>query len=385
MNYLDLSIADIHAALVTKKVPPLELTKEALNRAHESKDNAFEMILDDEAIAFASSLGEPEEDNLLWGIPYLAKDNFSTKGLPTTASSNVLNGYKPLFDAYVIDVLKQKKTVLIGKTTLDELAMGGTGTTGHLGITYNPYDPKHERMMGGSSCGSAAAVAAGIVPFALGSDTGDSVRKPASYGGIIGVKPTWGRISRYGLFPFAPSLDHVGFFTRYVSDAALLCDVLSGRDEMDSTSSEKPVPHCLEKLGEEKKPTFAVLSDIVDSIHDETILSSFAKSWRSRGARLLIFPLAKKPSNRSTRPISSSLAPRRPATMPISTASSSAPITKARRTKKLCSTPGPRVSANLSSAASSSVASALWRKIRTFCSSALSVTARKSLQKRMKF
>ena len=275
MNYLDLPISKIHEALVAKKVTPLELTKEALRRAHENKDNAFEMILDDEAIAFASSLTEPEEDNLLWGIPYLAKDNFSTKGLPTTASSNVLNGYKPLYDARVIDVLAKKKAVLIGKTTLDELAMGGTGTTGHLGITYNPYDPKHERMMGGSSCGSAAAIAGGIVPFALGSDTGDSVRKPASYGGVIGMKPTWGRISRYGLFPFAPSLDHVGYFTRYVEDAALLCDVLSGRDEMDSTSSTKPLPHCLEKLGEKKKATFAVLDDITDSIHDEQVLKAF--------------------------------------------------------------------------------------------------------------
>ena len=275
MNYFDLPISKIHEALVAKKVTPLELTKEALRRAHESKDNAFEMILDEEAIAFASTLTEPEEDNLLWGIPYLAKDNFSTKGLPTTASSNILNGYKPLYDAHIIDVLAKKKAVLIGKTTLDELAMGGTGTTGHLGTTYNPYDPKHERMMGGSSCGSAAAIAGGIVPFALGSDTGDSVRKPASYGGVIGMKPTWGRISRYGLFPFAPSLDHVGYFTRYVEDAALLCDILSGRDEMDSTSSTKPLPHCLEKLGEKKKATYVVLDDIIDSIRDEHLLKAF--------------------------------------------------------------------------------------------------------------
>ena len=275
MNYLDLSIREIHEALVAKKVTPLELTKEALRRAHENKDNAFEMILDDEAIAFASTLTEPEVDNLLWGIPYLAKDNFSTKGLPTTASSNILNGYKPLYDAHVIDILTKKKAVLIGKTTLDELAMGGTGTTGHLGITYNPYDPSHTRMMGGSSCGSAAAIAAGIVPFALGSDTGDSVRKPASYGGVIGMKPTWGRISRYGLFPFAPSLDHVGYFTRYVEDAALLCDALSGRDEMDSTSSTKPLPHCVEKLGDKKKATYVVLDDIIDSIRDEHLLKAF--------------------------------------------------------------------------------------------------------------
>lgn len=281
MNYLDLSIRGIHQALVEKKVTPLELTKEALKRAKENKDNCFEMILEEEALAFASTLTEPEADNLLWGIPYLAKDNFSTKGLPTTASSNILVGYKPLYDATVIAKLKEKKAVLIGKTTLDELAMGGTGTTGHLGITYNPYDPKHEHMIGGSSCGSAAAMAAGIVPFALGSDTGDSVRKPASYGGVIGVKPTWGRISRYGLFPFAPSLDHVGYFTRYAEDAAVLLEVLSGRDVMDSTSSVKDVDaYVAESEKELVSPRIAVLDDIVESIRDNAIRDAFLDSLK---------------------------------------------------------------------------------------------------------
>jgi len=281
MSYLDLPILQIHQALVDKRVTPLELTKEALARAKANKDNAFELILEDEAIAFASSLGEPEVDNPFWGIPYVAKDNFSTKDIPTTASSNVLNGYKPLFDATVIARLKEKKAVLIGETTLDELAMGGTGTTGHLGTTYNPYDPKHEHMMGGSSCGSAAAVAAGIVPFALGSDTGDSVRKPASYGGIIGVKPTWGRISRYGLFPFAPSLDHVGYFTRYAEDAALLLSLFAGRDENDSTSSVKPVDdYVVESKQELMGARIAVLDDIVDSINDSAIKQAFNDSLK---------------------------------------------------------------------------------------------------------
>ena len=281
MSYLDLPILQIHQALVDKRVTPLELTKEALARAKANKDNAFELILEDEAVAFASSLNEPEADNPFWGIPYVAKDNFSTKGLPTTASSNVLNGYKPLFDATVVARLKEKKAVLIGKTTLDELAMGGTGTTGHLGKTFNPYDPKHERMMGGSSCGSAAAVAAGIVPFALGSDTGDSVRKPASYGGIIGVKPTWGRISRYGLFPFAPSLDHVGYFTRYAEDAALLLNLFAGRDENDSTSSVKPVDdYVAESKQELTGARIVVLDDIVDSINDPVIKQAFNSSLK---------------------------------------------------------------------------------------------------------
>ena len=279
MNYLDCSIREIHEALVSKKVTPLELTQEALKRAKEDKQNCFEKILEGEAISFASTLVEPEEDNLLWGIPYVAKDNFSTKGIETTASSNILNGYVPCFDATVIAKLKDRKCVLIGKTTLDELAMGGTGTTGHKGITYNPYDPTHKRMIGGSSCGSAAAVAASIVPFALGSDTGDSVRKPASFGGLVGMKPTWSRISRYGLFPFAPSLDHVGFFSRSVDDNAIILSCLSGRDEMDSTSSTKPVENYADcHLPSLKGKKIAVLREIIDSISDKTLLSKFSFS-----------------------------------------------------------------------------------------------------------
>ena len=279
MSYLDCGIIAIHEALVAKKTTPLELAKEALARAKASQDNAFEKILEKEALEFASTLIEPEADNLLWGIPFVAKDNFSTKGIETTASSNVLNGYVPLFDATVIAKLKAAKCVLIGKSTMDELAMGGTGTTGHKGITYNPYDPTHTRMIGGSSCGSAAAVASGIVPFALGSDTGDSVRKPASFGGLVGMKPTWGRVSRYGLFPFAPSLDHVGFFTRSVEDSAILLNALSGRDDMDFTSSFKPVE---DYTGDLKAPLkgkkIAVLKEIVDSISDEHLLGLFASS-----------------------------------------------------------------------------------------------------------
>ena len=145
MSYLDLSIKELHEALVKKEVTPLELVEEALKRAHSNQDNAFEFIDDEGAKAFASSLKEPEADNLLWGVPYVAKDNFSTEGIPTTASSNILNGYVPVFDATVIRKLKDSKAVMIAKATLDELAMGGTGTTGHLGKTFNPYDPSHKR------------------------------------------------------------------------------------------------------------------------------------------------------------------------------------------------------------------------------------------------
>lgn len=173
-------------------------------------------------------------EGLLANVPYALKDNFSTIGIETTASSNILNGYIPVYDATVYKKLKESGAVLVGKTTLDELAMGGTGTTGHLGTTLNPWD--EHRLIGGSSSGSAAAVAAGVVPFAIGSDTGDSVRKPAAFGGVVGFKPTYGRISRYGLFAFASSLDHVGVLSRCVKDAALVTDVLKGFDPMDMTS-----------------------------------------------------------------------------------------------------------------------------------------------------
>ena len=281
------SILELHELLVSKKVTPLDLAKDAIELAKKDNCNAFEYIMEKEAIEIASNLGEVEVNNPLWGIPFVIKDNMSTKDVPTTGSSNILNGYIPVFDATVVEKLKKAKAVPIGKTTLDELAMGGTGTSGHLGMTYNPYDKSHTRLVGGSSCGSAAVTAAGIVPFALASDTGDSTRKPASFAGLVGFKPTWGRISRYGLFPFAPSLDTVGIFARNVEDVAIVSEVLSGRDDRDSTSSTKPVDHYFEEM---KKPCtgkkIAIIKEIVDTIKDKVVLEAFSKTiegFKSRG------------------------------------------------------------------------------------------------------
>ena len=281
------SILELHELLVSKKVTPLDLAKDAIELAKKDNCNAFEYIMEKEAIEIASNLGEVEVNNPLWGIPFVIKDNMSTKDVPTTGSSNILNGYIPVFDATVVEKLKEAKAVPIGKSTLDELAMGGTGTSGHLGMTYNPYDKSHTRLVGGSSCGSAAVTAAGIVPFALASDTGDSTRKPASFAGLVGFKPTWGRISRYGLFPFAPSLDTVGIFARNVEDVAIVSEVLSGRDDRDSTSSTKPVDHYFE---ERKKPCtgkkIAIIKEIVDTIKDKVVLEAFSKTiegFKSRG------------------------------------------------------------------------------------------------------
>ncbi len=222
MNYQKMTIMDM------SEKDPEKLFKEANTLAHQYQEeyNSFVTILD----TFDMTDGKTK----LRGIPYALKDNIATKGILTTASSNILKDYVPVFDATVYKKLKESGAVLVGKTVLDELAMGGTGTTGHTGIVKNPWDKT--RQIGGSSAGSAAAVALGIVPFSIGSDTGDSIRKPAAYGGIVGFKPTYGLVSRYGLFPFASSLDHVGCFTRSVKDAAIVTDIIKGYDENDMTS-----------------------------------------------------------------------------------------------------------------------------------------------------
>ena len=187
--------------------------------------------------SFVTIIDNPEhnenKDSILNGIPYSAKDLFSTKGILTTGSSNALKDYIPFFDATVIKKLKEAGAILTSKSAGDEFGLGCTGTTCHTGIVHNPYDL--ERQAGGSSSGSAVAVSLGIVPFALGTDTGDSVRKPAAYCGIVGYKPTYGMISRYGVFPFAASLDHVGVFTNSVKDAATVVDVIKGPDGKDMT------------------------------------------------------------------------------------------------------------------------------------------------------
>ena len=175
-----------------------------------------------------------DSNSLVSNIPYALKDNVSTKGILTTGSSNILANYVPVYDATIYKKLKEAGALLMGKTVLDELAIGGTGTTGHTGVVCNPWDSS--RQIGGSSAGSAAAVALGIVPFAIGSDTGDSIRKPAAFGGVVGFKPTYGRISRYGLFAFASSLDHLGVITRNVRDAAIVTDIVKGHDKLDMTS-----------------------------------------------------------------------------------------------------------------------------------------------------
>ena len=229
MNYLHKTIEELHELLKKGEVTSEELVKGSLKASHEiqEKYNAFVTILDD-------AKGGNVTDDLLSGIPYGIKDNYSTKGILSTGSSNTLKDYVPFFSATAIDNLSKHGAIPVNKTVLDEFGMGGTGTTGHTGVVRNPWD--RTRMCAGSSAGSACAVAAGVYPYATGSDTGDSIRKPAAYCGIVGYKPTYGMISRYGLFPFASSLDHCGALTRSVKDAAIVVDAMKGIDKYDMTS-----------------------------------------------------------------------------------------------------------------------------------------------------
>lgn len=229
MKYMNKTIEELHELLIKGEVTSDELVKESIERSYEIQDkcNAFVTILDD-------AKGVKVTDNLLSGIPYGVKDNYSTKGILSTGSSNTLKDYIPFFNATAINNLNNAGAVIVNKTALDEFGMGGTGTTGHTGVQKNPWDTT--RICAGSSSGSAAAVASGVYPYALGSDTGDSIRKPAAYCGIVGYKPTYGMISRFGLFPFASSLDHCGCLTRCVRDAAIVVDNMKGIDPSDMTT-----------------------------------------------------------------------------------------------------------------------------------------------------
>ncbi len=265
-------IRAINEKLKKQAVTPQELFAEARKKAlkEQEKYNCFVTILDEFKMK--------EADTLLSGIPYSLKDNISTKGILTTASSNILRDYVPVYDATVYQKLKKAGAVLVGKTVLDELAMGGTGTTAHTGIVCNPFD--ESRIVGGSSAGSVASVALGITPFSIGSDTGDSIRKPAAYTGLVGFKPTYGRISRYGLFAFASSLDHVGCITLSVEDAAIVTDIIKGECKHDMTTLSNDGKEYAELLhGDVKNKKLFYIEEICDQTNcdDETkkVLDNF--------------------------------------------------------------------------------------------------------------
>lgn len=266
MKYLDKSIQEIHKLLKEKKIKPIDLVKEAFTNIEKSDCNAYITLNKEEALKEAEKLEKLEVDNPLFGLPIAIKDNIVTNNLRTTCASHMLDNFIPIYDATIIEKIKEKHMIIIGKTNMDEFAMGSSSRTSYFGAPKNPWNK--EKISGGSSGGSASTIAARDVLFALGSDTGGSIRQPASYTGIVGMKPTYGRVSRYGLIAFASSLDQIGPMTKNVYENAILLNAIVGHDEKDLTSANKKEEDFTRLIGKSIKgkkiaiPKFFV-SDIV--------------------------------------------------------------------------------------------------------------------------
>ena len=247
----------LHDMLVNKEITSLELTQAVLARIDEVEGDvqAYLTITREEALAQAKAVDEKiakgEEIAFLEGIPGAIKDNICTKGIKTTCASKILQKFVPPYDATVMQKLEAQNPVVLGKTNLDEFAMGGSTENSAYHPTCNPWNT--DCVPGGSSGGSAAAVAAGTAVWALGSDTGGSIRQPASFCGVVGMKPTYGRVSRYGLVAYASSLDQIGPITKDVTDCAHILNIIAGRDEMDSTSLDVQVPDFIKALVQDVK------------------------------------------------------------------------------------------------------------------------------------
>jgi len=257
MNLEFQSLTELREKLDEKVFSSLELTKYFLARIKklDKELNSFITVTEEKALKQAKDaddfINSPGENPFLCGIPYAAKDLFCTKGIRTTAGSKILDNYIPPYDSTVIGKLKIQKAVLLGKTNQDQFAHGSSGETSAYGPTHNPWDKT--RMPGGSSSGSAAAVSAGLAPFALATETGGSIRQPASLSGISGWKPTYGRVSRFGVISMGSSLDSIGALGYSVEDLAHLAEVMSGLDAKDSTTGNGEVPSYHQQLNKDMK------------------------------------------------------------------------------------------------------------------------------------
>ncbi|HEM4252108.1 Asp-tRNA(Asn)/Glu-tRNA(Gln) amidotransferase subunit GatA [Streptococcus suis] len=290
MTFNNKTIDELHDLLVKKEISAVELTKATLEdiKSREGAVDAFLTITEDAALAQAAALDEKgiDADNVMAGIPLAVKDNISTKGILTTAASKMLYNYEPIFDATSIAQAYAKDMIIVGKTNMDEFAMGGSNENSAFKPTKNAWD--QTKVPGGSSGGSAAAVAAGQVRLSLGSDTGGSIRQPAAFNGIVGMKPTYGTVSRFGLIAFGSSLDQIGPFSQTVKENAQLLNVISGHDVKDATSTINEIADFTSKIGQDIKGMKIALpkeymGEGIDPQVKETILKA-AKHLESLGA-----------------------------------------------------------------------------------------------------
>ncbi|HEM4550260.1 TPA: Asp-tRNA(Asn)/Glu-tRNA(Gln) amidotransferase subunit GatA [Streptococcus suis] len=290
MTFNNKTIDELHDLLVKKEISATELTKATLEdiKSREGAVDAFLTITEDAALAQAAALDEKgiDADNVMAGIPLAVKDNISTKGILTTAASKMLYNYEPIFDATSVSQAYAKDMIVIGKTNMDEFAMGGSNENSAFKPTKNAWD--QTKVPGGSSGGSAAAVAAGQVRLSLGSDTGGSIRQPAAFNGIVGMKPTYGTVSRFGLIAFGSSLDQIGPFSQTVKENAQLLNVISGHDVKDATSTINEIADFTSKIGQDIKGMKIALpkeymGEGIDPQVKETILKA-AKHLESLGA-----------------------------------------------------------------------------------------------------
>jgi len=261
-------------------------------RARNEELNVFLYVDEDGARAAAARVDEQvrrgEDPGLLAGVPIALKDNLCTTGIPTTCSSKILEGWKPPYNATVVDRLVAQGAISMGKTNLDEFAMGSSTENSAFGPTRNPLDPA--RVPGGSSGGSAAAVASNMTPISLGSDTGGSIRQPAALCGLVGVKPTYGLVSRYGLIAFASSLDQIGPFAHSVSDAALLLEAIAGHDPLDSTSLPEPTPSLLAHVNDGVAgKRVAIVRELVDGADEDVVraVNKAVETLKDAGATIV--------------------------------------------------------------------------------------------------